>query len=76
LVTLTNFISAKELMQYFLILGRVKYPLAQPQEFDSDYSYAWSTSFQGEIIDGRSGRPVTGYEIKLIIETDHVFFLF
>jgi hypothetical protein len=44
----------------------VKYPLGQPQEFDSDYSYAWSTSFQGEVIDARNGRPVTGYEIKVI----------
>jgi hypothetical protein len=47
-------------------VGRVKYALTQPQEFDSDYSYAWSTSFQGEVIDARHGRPVTGYEIKLI----------
>lgn len=44
----------------YLCVGRVKYPLAQPQEFDCDYSYAWSTSFQGEVIDARSGRPVTG----------------
>jgi hypothetical protein len=50
-----------------LILGRVKYPIVQPQEFDSDYSYAWSTAFQGEVIDARSGRPVTGYEVKLTI---------
>ncbi|UJR27274.1 hypothetical protein I4U23_008569 [Adineta vaga] len=42
------------------MIGRVKYPLVQPQEYDCDYSYAWSTSFQGEIIDARTGRPVTG----------------
>ena len=42
------------------ILGRVKYPLVPPRDFESDYSYAWSTSFQGETIDARSGRPVTG----------------
>ncbi len=53
-------------MNYSYILGRVKYPLAQPQEFDCDYSYAWSTAFQGEVIDARSGRPVTGYARKLI----------
>jgi hypothetical protein len=58
------------------LLGRVKYPLGQPQEFDSDYSYAWSTSFQGEVIDARNGRPVTGYEIKLITKKKTSYFLF
>ena len=50
----------------FFIQGRVKYSHVQPQEFDSDYSYAWSMAFQGEIIDARNGRPLTGYEIKVI----------
>jgi len=76
LVRLTDFLSIKNLVHYFLILGRVKYPLVQPQEFDSDYSYVWSTSFQGEIIDARSGRPVTGYEMKLIRKKNAIFFLF
>jgi hypothetical protein len=44
----------------------VKYTLGQPQEFDSAYSYVWSTAFQGEVIDARSGRPVTGYERKML----------
>ncbi|CAF4775512.1 unnamed protein product, partial [Rotaria sp. Silwood1] len=56
---------------------RVKYPLVQPQEFDSDYSYVWSTSFQGEIIDARCGRPVTGgtsliSKVVLLSEYRHV----
>ena len=53
-----NRLSADQRMN--VLLGRVKYPLGQPQEFDSDFSYAWSTAFQGEVIDARSGRPVTG----------------
>ncbi|CAF2353819.1 unnamed protein product [Rotaria sp. Silwood2] len=59
------------------MIGRVKYPLVQPQEFDSDYSYVWSTSFQGEVIDARCGRPVTGgtsllSKVVLLSEYRHV----
>jgi len=59
------------------MIGRVKYPLVPPSEFENDFSYAWSTSFQGEMIDARTGRPVTGgtslvSKVVLLSEYRHV----
>lgn len=42
------------------MIGRIKYTVSPPQEFESDYSYVWSMAFQGEVIDARHGRPATG----------------
>lgn len=51
------------------------YPLAQPQEFDSDLSYVWSISTPAEVIDARNGRPTTGYKHESCFQKRKQYFV-
>ncbi|CAF1159169.1 unnamed protein product [Didymodactylos carnosus] len=57
------------------MIGRIKFPQPQPETFYGpplllglgcrihrldDHSYSWSQSYQGEILDAKAGRPITG----------------